>query len=102
MSNIVFMPAIKDPKRIGRSGGYEWSVKSWKNWCDKNDCELILLEQPLTDPAEMSVAWQRYHLFKLLEESKMDYDQVLMVLKKVMVNIVEFLKQVVMNGLIAV
>ena len=34
MSNIVFMPAIKDPKRIGRSGGYEWSVKSWKNWCD--------------------------------------------------------------------
>lgn len=79
MSNIVFMPAIKDPKRIGRSGGYEWSVKSWKNWCDKNDCELILLEHPLTDPAEMSVAWQRYHLFKLLEESKMDYDQVLMV-----------------------
>jgi|TARA_R110000851_G_scaffold12207_2_gene42628 lipopolysaccharide biosynthesis glycosyltransferase len=79
MSNIVFIPVIKDPKRIGRSIGYEWSIKSWKKWCDKNNSELILLEEPLTDPAQMSIAWQRYHLFKLLEESKMDYDQVLMV-----------------------
>ena len=79
MSNIVFMPVIKDPKRIGRSGGYEWSIKSWKFWCVKNDCELVLLEQPLTDPAQMSIAWQRYNLFKLLDHSKMDYDQVLMV-----------------------
>ena len=47
MKNIVFMPAIKDKKRIGRSGGYEWSIKSWKYWCKKNDCELFILNDLL-------------------------------------------------------
>ena len=66
--NIVFIPAVKDTNRIGRSIGYEYSIKSWKHFCDKNDVELFLLEDGLYDSTFMSFAWQRYHLFKLLEE----------------------------------
>jgi len=77
--NIVFMPAIKDPNRIGRSVGYEYSINSWKHWCDKNDAELFLLEEQLYDSKFMSIMWQRYHLFKLLEENDIDYDQILMI-----------------------
>ena len=65
MKNIVFMPAIRDRRRLGRSEGYRWSVKSWKNWCNKNNAELFLLQDALVDPQEMSVAWQRYNVFKL-------------------------------------
>ena len=42
--NIVFMPVVKDPNRIGRSIGYEYSINRWKHWCDKNGAELFLLE----------------------------------------------------------
>ncbi len=79
MKNIVFIPAIRDKKRIGRSAGYDWCIKSWKQWCKKNDAELFLLEEPLYEPTFMSIAWQRYHLFKLLESSDIKYKQILMV-----------------------
>ena len=79
MKNIVFMPAIRDRRRLGRSEGYRWSVKSWKNWCNKNNAELFLLQDALVDPQEMSVAWQRYNVFKLLENSEVKYKQILMI-----------------------
>ena len=58
MSNIVFIPVIKDPKRIGRSIGYEWSIKSWKKWCDKNNSELFVLNDLLLDNEKMGICWQ--------------------------------------------
>ena len=30
--NVVFIVNIKEEKRLGRSQGYEYSVKSWKKW----------------------------------------------------------------------
>ena len=79
MKNIVFIPVVKDPNRLGRSNGYKWCIKSWKYWCNKNGAELFLLEEPLYDSKLMSFAWQRYHLFKLLDENNIDYNQILMV-----------------------
>ena len=73
------MPAIRDKNRIGRSGGYDWCIKSWETWCEKNDAELFVLEEPLYEPTFMSIAWQRYHLFKLLENNNIKYKQILMV-----------------------
>ena len=45
MKNIVFMTNIKDNKRIDRSKPYEYSVKSWKTWCEKNNVEFFMLDE---------------------------------------------------------
>ena len=37
MKNIVFMTNIKDDNRINGVKPYEYSVRSWKQWCEKND-----------------------------------------------------------------
>jgi len=77
MKNIVFIPAI-DAGR-GRHHSYEYSTKSWKHWADKNDCEVLVWDKALYDWDEMTIPWQRYHLFKILEHNNVDFDQVLMV-----------------------
>ena len=45
--NIVFIPNIKldgDGRWAeSRSTPYEYSIKSWRHWCDKNNVELFLL-----------------------------------------------------------
>jgi len=40
MKNIVFIPNIN----LGdnRSNPYKYSIASWKKWCDKNNCDLIV------------------------------------------------------------
>ena len=83
MKNIVFMMDID----IGGDGryasnrrfGYKYSIDSWKKWCEKNDCELFVLNDLLADNNEMAICWQRFHLFDILEANEIEYDQVLMV-----------------------
>ena len=46
MKNIVFIPNIK----VGdgnRSVSYQYSINSWKHFCDKYDCELLVWEDLL-------------------------------------------------------
>ncbi len=45
MKNIVFIPNIDLGN--GRGDNYSYCIKSWKYWCDENDCELLLLEDLL-------------------------------------------------------
>ena len=33
----------------------EWCFKSWKLWCDKNNCEIILLDEELVDRTRMKL-----------------------------------------------
>tara|TARA_R110000851_G_scaffold30033_3_gene82100 strand:+ start:6290 stop:7069 length:780 start_codon:yes stop_codon:yes gene_type:complete len=77
VKNIVFIPNID----LGnsRSDSYHYSIKSWKRWCDKNDCELFVLEDLLFPVERMKVTFQRYYLFDILEDNNIDYDQILMV-----------------------
>ena len=91
--NVVFIVDIKlkgSQQQVGRwaetrSSPYKFSVKSWDMWCDKNDCELFVLTEPVVshnygwEDCIMPVSWQRYYVFDLLEESKIDYDQVMYV-----------------------
>lgn len=62
-----------------RRAPYEYSIKSWKKWCEKNDAELFVLTDLLVDYNEMGLCWQRYYLFDILEANNIQYDQVLMV-----------------------
>ena len=83
MKNLVFMMDI-DLKGDGRYSSdrrkpYEYSINSWKNWCKKNDCELFVLNDLIVEKEKMSICWQRYYLFDILEANEIDYDQILMV-----------------------
>ena len=84
MKNIVFLMNIKLNDESGRytsdrSLPYNFSVESWKQWCDKNHAELFVLEELLLPKEEMAICWQRYHLFDILDANEIDYDQILMV-----------------------
>jgi lipopolysaccharide biosynthesis glycosyltransferase len=70
---------MKLDNKPNRADAYKYSISSWRKWGEKNNCRLVLLEEPLVDPKEMSPTWQRYYLFELLENSGVEYDQILMV-----------------------
>ena len=81
--NIVFMMDI-DVGGEGRYAShrrepYKYSIASWKKWCEKNDCELFVLNDLLLEMDRMAICWQRYYLFDILEANEIEYDQVLMV-----------------------
>ena len=83
MKNIVFMLNIK-AKNDGvltrdHASAFDYGVKSWKKWCDKNDCELFVLNELLLDNDKMGICWQRYYLFDILEANEIEYNQILMV-----------------------
>jgi hypothetical protein len=75
--NIVFLPCINVGD--GRSNPYQYSIDSWKYWCDKNNCDLIVMDQLLCPVEEMKITWQRWHALDILEHSNIEYDQVLMI-----------------------
>tara|TARA_R110002051_G_C8633481_1_gene485109 strand:+ start:260 stop:1036 length:777 start_codon:yes stop_codon:yes gene_type:complete len=77
VKNVVFIPNIDLGK--GRSESYQYSIDSWKHWCDKNDCELFILEDLLLPVEHMPIVWQRYYVFDLLEANNVKYNQVLLV-----------------------
>ena len=45
MKNIVFIPSVKgtDPKRLAEVA-YDLSILSWKKWAEKNNSEVVVLE----------------------------------------------------------
>ena len=77
MKNVVFVPNIDLGN--GRSDSYLYSVNSWKNWCEKNSCELLVWEDLLYPVDYMKITWQRYYLFDILEANQIEYNQILMV-----------------------
>ena len=81
--NLVFTMDI-DIKGDGRyassrRAAYKYSIDSWKKWCDKNNCELFVLNDLLMSNDDMGICWQRYYLFDILDKNQIEYDQVLMV-----------------------
>ena len=75
--NIVFIPNIDLGNN--RSTPYHYSVKSWKKWCDKNECELIEWKDPIMDSNTFPIIMQREWVFDIIEYNDIDYDQVLIV-----------------------
>jgi len=78
MKNIVFIPNIK-LEDGDRSLAYEYSIKSWKHFCDKYECELVVWEDLIFPIEHMKITWQRYYLFDILDSNNIEYDQILMV-----------------------
>jgi hypothetical protein len=86
MKNIIFIPAVisnKGEKKLRNTplmkNIFEYSIKSWKHFAQKNNCEVVILDQPIMDSNITSMAWQRYYVLDLLEQSNIDYNQVLIV-----------------------
>ena len=75
--NVVFIPNID--LGDGRNKSYSYSINSWKHFCDKYDCELVVWEDLLLPIEQMKITWQRYYMFDILEANNIDYDQVLIV-----------------------
>jgi hypothetical protein len=81
--NLVFMMDI-DLGGDGRYSSsrrfaYKYSIDSWKKWCDKNNCELFVLNDLVLEKEKMGICWQRYYLFDILDANELEYDQVLMI-----------------------
>ena len=87
MKNIVFIVDITlkgSQREVGRwaetrSDPYVFCTKAWQKWCDKNDCELFVLNEEVLPHAQMPVSWQRYYVFDLLEANGIEYDQIMYV-----------------------
>tara|TARA_A100000164_G_C21926461_1_gene783344 strand:- start:1787 stop:2539 length:753 start_codon:yes stop_codon:yes gene_type:complete len=79
MSNVVFMVNIKNDDNPTRVTPYEYSINSWKKWCDKNDSELFVLDQYIHEPNYSRPNWYKLYVFDLLEANEIDYDQILVV-----------------------
>ena len=77
MKNIIFMTAVKVPGMESRSVPYEFGINSFKNWCEKNDCELFVLDELIHPNDEMRINFHRYYAFDLLDNNNIDYDQIL-------------------------
>ena len=75
--NIVFIMDV-DIKGDGRYASsrreaYKYSIDSWKKWCDKNNCELFILNDLLLPNNEMGICWLRYYLFDIFDDYMMDW-----------------------------
>ena len=87
MKNIVFIPYIKRNAAFGDSGvskprwdtGYDYGIASWKNWCNNNNCELIIMDELMVPESEALITWQRWNALEILDHSGVEYDQVLIV-----------------------
>ena len=58
MNNVVFIPAIKISER---GSSYDYSIDSWKQWCSKNNSELLVLDELL-----YPVDYMKINLAKIL------------------------------------
>ena len=78
--NIVFMINVKNALGDGNQKvEYEMSIDSWKRWSDNNNSEVFVMEEPVLDPKEMHIIWQRYFLWDIFDNMNMDVDQVILV-----------------------
>jgi hypothetical protein len=77
MRNIVFMIDYKKDGDTKKE--YQYSIDSWKRFCDRHECDLIVMEEPVLPVEDMHIIWQRYYLFDMLDSNKIDYGQILLV-----------------------
>ena len=76
MKNIVFQVNIKG---VRHKPEFDLSTQSWKKWADKNDCEVLVLDQFIREQDYMKANWQKWFIFDLLEPNNIEYDQILVV-----------------------
>jgi len=78
MKNIIYMVNITHDDR-SKTQGYEWSIKSWRNWAERNDCDVFVLDSPVYDLSEVKPQWHKLLVFDLLDNESIEHDQILYV-----------------------
>jgi hypothetical protein len=79
MKNIVFMTAVQLPGRESRSAPYGMSIRSWKEWCRRNDCDLFVLEETVLPIEQMKIKYNIYYAFQILRANGIAFDQLCVV-----------------------
>lgn len=79
MTNVVFIPAINSRHLNDVDSYINISKSTWKYYCDKVGAQLVIMEEPLRNPDDMKVTWQRWKVHELLTNSGIKYEKVLMV-----------------------
>ena len=66
-------------KKYGNFDYFDYSIKTWEYWCEKNNCEFVLFDEPfMEDTKKYRINWQKeVFVFDVLEKRKIDYDQIL-------------------------
>jgi lipopolysaccharide biosynthesis glycosyltransferase len=82
--NVIFLINIEHDKKFQGggntlTGAFEWSIKSWKDYAKRWDCEIFVLDQPLMDIEWMKPNWFKMYILDILDANGIDYDQVLYV-----------------------
>ena len=78
MKNVIFIVNIGD-KNSDRHQPYHYSIKSWKNWGEKNNVEIFLLTERVYPQDYMHLNWHKSLALKILNHNDIEYDQVLIV-----------------------
>jgi hypothetical protein len=71
------MTAVRVPGMEHRSEPYKYGIKSFKHWCEKNNCELVVLDELIHPNDVMRINYHRYYAFDILDSSGIEYDQIL-------------------------
>ena len=72
------MTAVEVDEFPLRSRPYKYGIESWRKWCDKNNCELVVLDEMLHPNSVMRINFHRYYAFDILDNSGIDYNQILL------------------------
>lgn len=57
----------------------EYCVNTWKPWCDKNNIDLIVLNEPVANTNYTKPTWQRWYVWDILENSNLNYEKVALI-----------------------
>ena len=79
MKNVIFMVNLPEDKKPGRNEPYEYSIKSWKHYADRHQCEVHILEKRIYPESDMNANWHKIFALELLEANGVDYNRVLIV-----------------------
>lgn len=79
MNNIVYIINIASDKKPGRTIPYKYGIQSWKIWCNKNNANLVVLEDPILPYDDLRPNWHKVFIFDLLEQSSIEADKIIIV-----------------------
>ena len=77
--NIIFIVNLGEKSRAGRNNPYSYSINSWENWAKSKGYEVFVLTDRVYEEEYMNANWHKTYALTLLENSNIEYNQVLIV-----------------------
>jgi hypothetical protein len=75
--NTILLTNIYNATKPKSHATYDLSVQSWRKWAERNNAEVLVLDEPITDMNEMSPIYFRHYWPEMVELS--DDDQICLV-----------------------